>query len=255
MTKINERFTEHLRCIASECFRQTKPPNKNFDQKKPWFNWRTRTAKRELRKATNAVSNSLSSDMLRTNFYKVKAGYKRIISKAKNNFFERMNTDIENGKILNWQSFKKLKGKKSEKLNFDSYDMNKFEHFFTDLYSDKHKTVSDERKYTLLNEADSMNSCSTHTLSKNLNDPIAIEEVNSAIKSLKSGKASSIDMISNEILKSLNNNHRDLLKNIFNSCFTNGIYPWNESIISRFTRKETELTPITIEQWQLVVLY
>ncbi len=76
-----------------------------------------------------------------------------------------------------------------------------------------------------------------------INDLITIEEVNSGIKSLKSGKASSIDMISNEILKSLDCDHRSVLRDIFNACFSNGIYPWNSSVISPLHKKGNKSDP------------
>ena len=57
-----------------------------------------------------------------------------------------MNKDIEGGKVLNWQSFKKLKSRKSNKIEFDSMDMNNFENFFRNLYEDKHLTINAEKK-------------------------------------------------------------------------------------------------------------
>ncbi len=196
---------------------------------------------REFCKATVASSNFPSSDFLRHNFYRVIGSYKKIVSSSTNEFFGKMNTDIEDGKVLNWQSFKKLKNQKSEKLDFDSFDMNKFQLFFTDLYDDKHKTISDENKTCFLQEADLLNNNSIHPVG--LNEPITTEEINTAIKSLKSGKASSTDMISNEILKTLNYNHRELLKNLFNTCFTKAIYPWNDSIISPLHKKGSRSDP------------
>ena len=50
-------------------------------------------------------------------------------------------------------------------------------------------------------------------------------------------------MINNEILKSLNNDHRNLLLDIFNLCFTQGIYPWNESVISPLHKKGNKSNP------------
>ena len=238
----NDKFTDHIRNMATKCFKQTKPPpSKIFKPNNPWFNWKTRVAKRELRKATGATSNFPSSDFIRNNFYKVKGCYKKIISTARTKFFEQMNSDIEDGKVLNWQSFKKLKQQKNEKANFDSYDMEKFETFFTNLYSDNHNTVSTDHKSCLLEEADTINDTSNHP--NGLNEFITTEEVNSGIKSLKSGKASSMDMISNEILKTLDSDHRSLLTDMFNACFSNGIYPWNSSVISPLHKKGNKSDP------------
>ena len=54
--------------------------NTNKQNNKPWFNWQTRTGKRELRKATNTVSGYPDSSFLRYNFHKVKGCYKRLIN-------------------------------------------------------------------------------------------------------------------------------------------------------------------------------
>ncbi len=152
-----------------------------------------------------------------------------------------MNADIENGKILNWQSFKKLKQQKQEITKFDCYDMNKFEKFFSNLYSDEHPTVSHAQKTRLINSADRMNHDSTPN--QCLNEEITVTEINTAIKSLKTGKASSADMISNEIIKNLNGYHRLTLLNLFNACFNSGIYPWNSSIISPLHKKGNKSDP------------
>ena len=114
--------------MASNCFKQSKPPKKSHTSNKPWFNWKTRLGKREFRKATDATSKFPSNNLIRKNYYLVKGSYKRLKNSAKINFFTRMNEDIEGGKILNWQSFKKLKNQKKETLNFDSHDMNRFRH-------------------------------------------------------------------------------------------------------------------------------
>ena len=41
-----------------------------------------------------------------------------------------MNKDIEEGKILNWQQFKKLKSQKSNNIEFDGHDMKNFENLW-----------------------------------------------------------------------------------------------------------------------------
>ena len=242
VNNINDKFTEHLRSIASDCFKQTKHIKTNKINKKPWFNGHTRAAKRELRQATNTVSSHPNSDFLRENFYKVKGSYKRLIDSTKNKFFGKLNEDIEGGKVLNWQAFKKIKGHKEDKIPHDSYDMDRFERFFTDLYSDKHKTLNAEKKDKLLREADTINS-NTSTHSTVLNDKLTSTEISIVIKSLKVGKASSKDMMSNEIIKSLDVNHINFLTSYFNICLDLGIYPWNESIITPLHKKGIKSDP------------
>ena len=238
---INDQITQHLRGMASQCFKSTKPKERKLKQNKPWYNWHTRIAKRELRNATNHANEFPSSDFLRENFYKVKHSYKKIHKNAQNKFFKSMNSDIENGKVLNWQSFKKLKQLKTETKEFDSHDMKKFEKFFATLYSDNHQSINDAQKQRFLTEAFTINDMSSPN--ESLNNPIVDEEISSVIKSLKSGKASSKDMISNEIIKSLDLNHTLMLKNLFNTCLSKGIYPWNCSIVTPLHKKGDKADP------------
>ena len=86
----NNKFTEHLRDIAANCFKQTKN-NKKRQSNKPWLNWQTRLGKRELRKATTAASEHTTNSFIREKFYKVKGIYKKLLSKTSNKFFEQLN--------------------------------------------------------------------------------------------------------------------------------------------------------------------
>ena len=86
-----------------------------------------------------------------------------------------------------------------------------------------------------MNKAEELNTTSNHP--DTLNKAISSHEVSSIINSLKSGKASSTDMISNELLKCLDLNHINFLTKLFNSCLNHSIYPWNESIISPLHKK------------------
>ena len=241
VTSINNNFAKHLHELATECFKQTKNKSKKKQSNNPWFNWQARCAKRELKKATRATSKFPSSSFLRENFYKVKKSYKRLLTSIKTEFYAQLNSDIENGKILNWQSFKRLKQHKKDKLNFDSYDMDKFENFFTDLYSDKHKTVDKQQKDSYIRTADRLNSESDHPQS--LNQDITLNEVKLTIKALKSGKASSLDMISNEFLKCLDCDHLVFLTKLFNICLSTGVYPWNASVITPLHKKGSKSDP------------
>ena len=104
--------------MAHSCLKTTKPVSSK-KKNNPWFNHNCRTAKKELNKATRVTSKSKfpSSDFLRKNFYKTKKSYKKLINRTKNNYFYKLNKDIENGKILNWKQFKKLKSAKTDKIN------------------------------------------------------------------------------------------------------------------------------------------
>ena len=240
---INDIYTKYIQDMASSCFKTTKNKikSKRKNKNKPWFNLQCRIGKRELNKAARSTSKFPTSEFLRQNYYKVKKTYKTLVKKHKINFFDKLNHDIENGKILNWQQFKRLKQHNSDNIEFDSHDMNTFESFFENLYSDEHKTVDAQTKLTYLAMADEINNTSVN--SPILNGTISIDETISSISSLKSGKASSQDMINNEIIKSLNRENVALLTQLFNSCLDNGTYPWNANIITPLHKKGSKENP------------
>ena len=51
------------------------------------------------------------------------------------------------------------------------------------------------------------------------------------------------DMINNEIIKSLDDNHICFLTKFFNTCFDGGVYPWNESVITPLHKKGNKSDP------------
>ena len=114
--------------------------------------------------------------------------------------------------------------------------MEKFEKFFSNLYSDYHMTIDNSKKKNLSEKL----ILSTTTLQ---HDKITSTEVSLIIKSLKLGKASSNDKISNEIIKNLDSNHVNFLTSYFNICLEYGIYPWAESIIAPLHKKGNKSDP------------
>ena len=137
ITKLNNDYTNYLHKMANSCFKISKIVSiKRAGKNKPCFNWNCRTAKR-------ATSNHGDSAFLRTNYYHIKKFYETLINRHKKSFFDKMNGDIEEGKILNWQQFKKLKQYKDICQNFDSLDIENFESFFSSLYADEHLSIDE----------------------------------------------------------------------------------------------------------------
>ena len=87
-----------------------------------------------------------------------------------------------------------------------------------------------KKKEKLVEASDSINNSSDHPVE--INESFTLHEVKSAIKSLKNGKASSLDMINSEILKCFDDCYSQFLVNFFNLCYDHSVYPWNESIIT-----------------------
>jgi sorting nexin-29 len=240
---LNTKYVNYLQGMADSCFKTTRIRKSTKNRNSPWFNDKCRATKRAVNKASRVVNKFPSSDFLRQNYYKVKKSYKLIIKSNKDNFFNKLNSSIESGKVLNWNQFKKLNSYKSNKQSFDSQDMINFESFFSNLYADNHKTITDETKLTYLVLADNINLNLLTPNSLVLNSEIRIDEVRSCIKALKLGKASSSDKISNDILKLLDNDNVVFLTKLFNCCLDKSTYPWNDSLITPLHKKGSKEDP------------
>ena len=123
----------------------------------------------------------------------MKHHYKTLNKTKRDNFFEKINKDIDDGKMLNWNQFKKLKNYKSKNTVFDAADMDNFEKFFTKLYANEHQNISTERKATLLEESvdipertDQYQSNNDHIVE--LNIQFTCKEITDTITELKNGK-------------------------------------------------------------------
>ena len=241
--KLNEDVTSLLQGIANKCLEVSKPVKKRgYINQQPWFNHETRQAKQYLNKAAKLTSEFTSSDFLRKNFYKVKKSYRKLCSRKKDRYFGDLNSQIEGGKVLNWKQFKKLKtAKKQSEAQFDSQDMANFENFFSDLYTNKHKSISLTKKEHLRDSADKINNKARHHTE--LNQQISTAEVTASIKTLKKGKSSSDDMIPNEFLKLLPTDGIRILCKLYNKCLDTGTYPWNNNIITPLHKKGCKNNP------------
>lgn len=243
---MNNDLTDYLQSVAMNCLEITKTNTtrkRSFINKQPWFSRETRELKKALNKSARLASEFPSSDFLRQNFYKTKKTYNSLCNKRKEDHFADLNRQIEDGKILNWKQFKKLKRSKTTNQKFDSLDMENFEEFFSSLYSNNHKTVSTERKDYLTNKAKTLNLEEDTEPDTLLNKTITTDEVKSSIKSLKNGKSSSDDKICNEFLKFLGHDGVSILCKLYNKCLDTGTYPWNNNVITPLHKKGCKSNP------------
>ena len=147
-----------------------------------------------------------------------------------------MNKDIENlnKTNINWSTLNKIKCCKQEHTLFDEFDLQSFYTFFKELYT-LSSPLSSNLRSTLLCEATKENDRLTLNMDSSLtrlNKEITLQELLATRKGLSNGKSTSLDLISNEMLKNLDNNFIQLLLKLFNACLQHGIYPWTTSTIT-----------------------
>ena len=236
-------FTDLVNEVASNCFVKTKNITGDVKSKQnPWFDKHCRTAKRELNKSCRILSKHPNNSNIKLRHRQNKKSYRKLVKNKKDRFFENLNKKIKAGKVLSWKDFKKIKKFTKSDTKLDDDQIDDFQLFYQNLYSDEHGSIDDLTKRALFQDADSMAN-SFNTPNKTLNEPFNMEELKAAISQLSSGKASSFDHISNEIIKSFDNNFRLLVLKLFNLCLNHGVYFWNKSVITPLHKKGSISNP------------
>ena len=105
--------------------------------------------------------------------------------------------------------------------------MTNFISFFKSLYQTQPKTC-------LTPDEMEINPQLQDSISSALNVDITAEELEECIQKLKTNKAVSEDLISNEFLMKSSSNMCQALLKVFNACLHNGTYPWNTSYVTPY---------------------
>ena len=221
---ICNEFTNTLMEAANASLKKTNT-RKKFPNHK-WFNVECNRSKRRLNHALRRVNQQPLNDLVRHEYYDEKRKYRACLRNYKNSFLKKLNQNVEDGKIINWKNFKYLKQEYTENSPLDSYDLLAFFDYFANLYSCDNNRPRTDNSSTLTTPDESASFISE------LNAPITPIEVENILKSLPSGKSVAEDLISNEMLKSLDSVGLRALNCIFNHCLSHGIYPWNTSVIT-----------------------
>ena len=209
-----------------------KRPNK-MKSKSPWFDIACIRAKRNLNSLAKKYGEFPQSATLRDVYYEARRSYRKLIKKKRDEFIEKLCKDIEEGKNVNWKTFKSLKSSQSQTTNLDAFDMVNFCNFFTNLYG---KATLQKEKISEL-QAKMEKATMRAELTQTLDKPISIEELTYCIKMSKQGKAVSEDLISNEFLKASTNDMLQAVLNLFNQCLHLGVYPWTTSLVTPLHKK------------------
>ena len=239
LTCLNNNFMNLINDTAGQNFTKTKPPSS--EQIKPkhnaWFDKDCRSAKRDLNKSSRILNKHPENSSIKLRHRRNVKSYRKLIKSKKDRFFNTLNRKIKSGKTISWRDFNKLKKFTKSETKVDDESLNSFHNFFQNLYSDEHPTIDSQTKSALLDDALDIVFNSPDDPNDILNAPFSMEDLNVAINSLQSGKASSFDMMSNEIIKSFNIDTKTLLLKIFNLCLTSGHYLWGSSVITPIHKK------------------
>lgn len=215
-----ESFTGILSDISFKALR--KPKHRPRKPKNKWYGSDQSQLSRQCDNLADQLGKDPNSGPTRDKFFETKREYRKSCKLAKRLHLRRAIKDIEDGKNLNWKSFKRHKQELDTTTSFDNYDLVAFYSHFKNLYETKKDTSA------------------TNSSSINIPSPpqdildatIDADEVLNTIKSLKKGKSVGFDLISNEMLQNLSPDLLLLLIKLFNACLSSGLYPWTTSLIT-----------------------
>ena len=235
---LTNQLTKTFNSLSHDCLQKKKIPNGKRNN--PWFDIQCRLAKRKLSTLSRKYGKNPLDTNIRTSFYSERKIYKKLINERKNAYFTTLNQNIENGDVLDWKSFKKLKNHHSEEDIYDSYDLLSFFCHFKDLYSGN-TSINRTRTNDLADKTDTI----VHHIPsiELLENPITAEELNGAISKLKLGKSVAEDLISNEMIRSSGTDLRKAILKLFNLCLNYSTYPWNSSLITPIHKKGDKYSP------------
>ena len=197
-------------------------------EKKPWYDLVCQDANLKLKKVAKEVRKNPHDKNNRAILRESKKEYKDCIRKAKMKYECDTLSNIATNKgtsELFWKKCNRLRGSKVPLNKIPAKDI--FNHFNGVLNKGTNTKISIK-----LDTGDGP-----------LDFIISVDELNYAVMSLKTGKSTGPDCVSNEILQCLHNVFPNLLLKIFNSILATGSYPedWNLSYLVPVHKKGSRL--------------
>ena len=239
--RLNQELSSLIQKAASNAFDVSKPPAKKKPGYSPWFDDQCQTARRLMKRSAKVVDQFPDKKSIKDRHRANNKSYRLTLNNKRDKFLEKLNQKIKSGKSISWKDLKKLKRYSKADPNIKTDYLDNFQDFYQKLYADEHPTIDQLTKEALMQDADLIANAAEPTTT--LNSPFTLDELDTAIKSLKTGKASSFDMISNEIIKALNPSIRQLLLKLFNWCLLTGTYLWEKSVITPLHKKGSVSNP------------
>ena len=234
----NEEVTGILVSIADQVTAQKS--GKPRTNKKKWFDWDCRLAKRNVNRVESKMDKQPFSQIIRDKHFLRKKEYRATVRSKKGAFLREVNQRINCSDGVNWSALKELSANYKDADTFDIYDLIAFHKFFNDLYNQKCKSTLHPREES--HEPFSQDVPPTDELQL-LNREFSNDELDTAIKRLQNNKSVSGDLISNEMLKNSKRELRSLLLKLFNACLEHGAYPWNCSLTTPLHKKGDKQNP------------
>ena len=204
-----------------------------------WFDSECKNAKQLLNKARklyqNAIKSSFNSSssqitVLRSKYFAERRQFKKLLKKKRNAFL-----NVEKDKLWSLKTdspkefWKKLNGGRNTE-NPDFTNEHLFDYFKDLLNNNSAESTNND---IINSTAASLDDIASTLIDESLNCAITYTEVKQMVSNLKVGKASGLDMLNAELLKSLNDRFIHVFVKLFNKILQTGEFPeeWSIGII------------------------
>lgn len=231
INSIVENFTNKIKQAAYEAigYKRIAPQNRNA----PWWNDSCKKAVKKLKRALNRYRRTNTQEDLIT-LKKSRAISRRTLVESKKSSWQQYVSSITPNTPTTeiWSKIRRIKNKKNTiftttlvKDNVITTSQKDIAEIFaetfeknssTDNYSPEFITYKNQKEETPLNITNQEN---------DINKPFTIDEINTAINSLKDKKSPGPDNITPEIIKNLPENTIKYLLSIYNHIWTNNVFP------------------------------
>ena len=226
--KISTLFSKMIYKITkTENIRKRQKPSK-VNQK--WFDKDCIDAKEKLRRMGKWVKREPNNKKNRDNLNIQKRAFKKLTKAKKRKYKEDVVKNLYlskgRGKIF-WKYLEKLDKLDNQNNHIEKISLDSWKDYFESLYFENREPVYPPNS---IDEGP-------------LDHIITLDELLKASYTLKNGKSTGIDMISNEMLRCILENHPHVLLKLYNSTLQNNIIPsdWITSIISPVHKKGSKM--------------
>ena len=124
----NNDVTNFIKDLADETLAKSKGLSNRF--KKRWFDAESLVSKRNLSKLAKKIPKHRYVEELSKNYYEQKKKHAKLLKSKKAKHILNLNQKIENGKVLDWSSFKRVKTENNHQpISLDTFNLYNFIYF------------------------------------------------------------------------------------------------------------------------------
>ena len=228
--------------LKRKSYRMKKKKPRKINKK--WYDRDCHTLSKEVKVAKNAFNRNLNDSSLRSKYFKKFKEYKRLTKfkrrKYKENLTNMLNDAMDKDPQAAWKIIDEMKRDTVQTDNSEKINRTEWYDHFKKLLTPQNGQDVDERKQSVKNDLTNLeNSNKTCNLDYNITE----KEVLDACQKLKNNKASSYDLIRNEMLKSAIPFIFKPVMQVFNFILSSGKFPkaWKEGIITPIHKQGNKL--------------